>query len=255
MGRVAELGSLGGSTPLDFQNHNQPQKIMKQLFRIRSAGCLGAVFSLLLAGSSYGQPVTVDFESFNGMSFFGGTPVPASAQLSSQLLSSHGLLFSSDSGSPFVAVVALGANHATSGINGIGGVDSSGLLSYGTAFRIEFFLPSNPAVPAVTDFFSIRGDLIANGNHPVTLEAFDVTGGLLGSMTQIDSQPWTLSFAGAGIHSVHISQAPVAFSAAFDDLTFNALVAVPEPSAFALLGIGAIAMAGRFWFRRGGRQS
>jgi hypothetical protein len=165
---------------------------MKLLFRIRNAGGLGAVFVLLLAGSSRGQFVTVDFEGFSGMSFFGGTPVPGSAQLSSQLLSSHGLLFSSDSGSPFVAVVALGANHATSGVNGIGGVDRDGLLSYGTALRIEFFLPSNPAVPAATDFFSVRGDLIANGNHPVTLEAFDVSGGLLGRMTQIDSQPWTL---------------------------------------------------------------
>jgi len=164
-------------------------------------------------------------------------------------------LFSSDSGSPFVAVVALGANHATSGINGIGGVDSSGLLSYGTAFRIEFFLPASPAVPAATDFVSIRGDLIANGDHPVTLEAFDVRGGLLGSMTQIDSQPWTLSFAGAGIHSVRISQAPAAFSAAFDDLAFNALVPVPEPSVVALLGIGALAVAGRFWFWRQRRRS
>ncbi len=224
---------------------------MNQLFRIKCAGCLAAIVFLLLAVPSYGQALTVDFESFSGMSFFGGTPVPASAQLSSQLLSSHGLLFRSDSDSQFVAVVALGANHATSGVNGIGGVDSSGRLSYGTAFAIEFFLPSNPAVPAVTDFFSIRGDLIANGNHAVTLQAFDASGGLLGSMTQIDSQPWTLSFAGAGIHSVHISQAPVEFSAAFDDITFHSLAAVPEPATVALLGISAFAVAGRFCFRKG----
>ena len=228
---------------------------MKQLSRIRSARRLGAVLSLLLAVSGYGQPVTVDFESFSGMSFFGGTPVPGSAQLSNHLLSSHGLLFSSDSASPFVAVVALGANHATSGINGIGGIDNSGRLSYGTALRIGFFMPSNPALPAATDFVSIRGDLIANGDHAVTLQAFDVNGGLLGSMTQIDSQPWTLSFAGAGIHSIHLSQAPVASSAAFDDLTFNPLVAVPEPSVVALLSIGAVAMAGSFCSRRRKRQS
>lgn len=224
---------------------------MKQLFRSRSAKSLGAVFFLSLAGSSYGQPATVDFESFSGMSFFGGTSVPGFAQLSSQLLSSHGLLFGSESSSPFVAVVSLGANHATSGINGIGGVDGSGLLSYATAFRIEFFLPSSPAVQAATDFVSVRGDLIANGNHSVTLEAFDVSGGLLGSMTQIDSQPWTLSFAGAGIHSVRLSQSPSEFSAAFDDFTFNsALVAVPEPSISAILATSGLVIVGRLLFRK-----
>src|SRR5688572_221428 len=105
---------------------------MEQVFRIRSIRSLGAVCTLWLVGSCYGQPATVDFENFSGMSFFGGTPVPGFAQLSSQLLSSHGLLFGSESSSPFVAVVFLGANHAVSGINGIGGVDSSGLLSYAT---------------------------------------------------------------------------------------------------------------------------
>lgn len=223
---------------------------MKQIPFIRIAGWLTAAVPLLLGSNSYGQSITVDFENLTGMSFFGGTPVPESAQLSSQLLSSHGLAFSSDSSSPFIAVVNLGANHAASGINGIGGVDGSGLLSYATAFRVEFFLPFNPSTPAATDFVSIRGDLIANGNHPVTLEAFDLSGALLGTSTQIDSQPWTLSYSGAGIHSIRVSQAPNAFSAAFDDLTFNPLVAVPEPSSLALLSVGGLGIAGHFLIRR-----
>jgi hypothetical protein len=223
---------------------------MKRIPFTRIAGWMVAVIPLLFGGSSYGQSVTVDFENRSGMSFFGGTPVPESAQLSGQLLSSHGLAFTSDSSSPFVAVVNLGANHAVSGINGIGGVDSSGLLSYSTAFRVEFFLPFNPSAPAATDFVSIRGDLIANGNHPVTLEAFDLSGALLGATTQIDSQPWTLSYSGPGIHSIRVSQAPSAFSAAFDDLTFNPLVAVPEPSTLALLSTGGLSLAGLFLIRR-----
>jgi hypothetical protein len=223
---------------------------MKQIPFIRITGWLTAAVPLLFGGISHGQSVTVDFENLTGMSFFGGTPVPESAQLSSQLLSSHGLTFSSDSSSPFVAVVSLGANHAASGINGIGGVDSSGLLSYSTGFRVEFFLPSNPSAPAATDFVSIRGDLIANGNHPVTLEAFDLSGALLGTTMRIDSQPWTLSYSGSGIHSIRVSQAPNAFSAAFDDLTFNPLVAVPEPSTLAMLSVGGLSLAGHFLIRR-----
>jgi hypothetical protein len=216
----------------------------------KPAQWLTLLLPALFQPSSYAQPVTVDFENFSGISFFDGTPVPGSAQLSSQLLSSHGLIFNSDSGSPFVAVVSLGANHATSGINGIGGVDSSGSLSYSTAFRIGFFLPSNPSTPAITDFVSIRGDLIANGNHPVSLEAFDMSGALLGTITQIDSQPWTLSFSGRGIHSIRVSQAPSTFSAAFDDLTFNALVAVPEPSTVVLLSVAGIGAVGHLLTRR-----
>lgn len=223
---------------------------MKRTSYIRITGWLAAAVPLLFGVTSYSQSVTVDFENLPGMSFFGGTPVPESAQLSNQLLSSHGLSFSSESSSPFVAVVSLGANHAASGINGIGGVDSSGLLSYATAFRVEFFLPSNPSAPAATDFVSIRGDLIANGNHPVTLEAFDLSGVLLGTSTQIDSQPWTLSFSGGGIHSIRVSQAPNAFSAAFDDLTFNPLVAVPEPSSLALVSAVGLGAAGRYLVRR-----
>lgn len=213
-------------------------------------GFLGIFHAVCLGGASFGQSITVDFESFTGMSFFEGNPVPSSAQLSDQLLSSHGLSFTSESGSPFVAVVALGENHATSGINGIGGVDETGFLSYAAAFRIEFFLPESPSVAAATDNISIRGDLIANGNHTVMLEAFDVNGEFLGSSMRIDSNPFSLTFASPGIHSVRISQEDAAFSAAFDDLMFNPLIAVPEPSAFTLLGIGGAAFLGFYVFKR-----
>src|SRR5688500_5065468 len=73
------------------------------------------------------QNVTLNFEDRSGMTFLPGNPVPASAQLRDQYLLSHGVRFGSQS-TPYVAVVALGSGHATSGINGIGGVNVGGLL-------------------------------------------------------------------------------------------------------------------------------
>jgi hypothetical protein len=208
----------------------------------RRAYAVGLACLLLSVAIAGAQPVTIDFESFTGMTFFSGNPVPAPSQLSSQLLLTSGLTFSSES-TPYVAVVALGGGHATSGINGIGGVDASGLLSYATPIRIEFFLPGSPTTPAATDFVSIRNDLIANGTEPVTIEAFDVSGTLLGRTTMIDDHTFTLSLSAPGIHSVRISEGLSPGAAAFDDFTFNgALVAVPEPSTWALfaIGIGAL---------------
>jgi hypothetical protein len=38
----------------------------------------------------------------------------------------------------------------------------------------SFFDPNNPSLPAVTNFVSLRGDLIGTGQS-ITLNAFDVT--------------------------------------------------------------------------------
>ena len=201
-------------------------------------------FALALDASA--QITTLDFEGLPAMTFISGNPVPAFAQLSSQFLTTHGLLFSSDSSSPFVAVVGLGSGHATSGVNGIGGVDSSGLLSYATPFRVGFFLPSDPAIFATTDFVSIRGDLLPFGSREVTLQAFDAFGNLLGSDTQIDDHALTLSVSHAGIHSIRISEVD---TVAWDDLRFGPLVAVPEPSSIVLAGLGGLALLFR-WRRQ-----
>jgi hypothetical protein len=218
--------------------------------RQRTESVVGLACLLLSVAIVGAQPVTIDFESFTGMTFVSGNPVPAASQLSSQLLFSRGLNFSSES-TPYVAVVALGSGHATSGINGIGGVDSSGLLSYATPMRIDFFLPGSPTTPAATDSVSIRNDLIANGTEPVTIEAFDVSGTPLGRATMVDDHPFTLSLSVPGIHSVRISEGPSAQAAAFDDFTFNsALIAVPEPSTWALLAVGVGASVVLRWSRR-----
>jgi hypothetical protein len=62
---------------------------------------------------SHAQDITLDFDSLPSMTYFSGNPVPAEAQLSDQYLSTDGIRFSSISN--YVAVVDLGAGHATSG--------------------------------------------------------------------------------------------------------------------------------------------
>ena len=190
------------------------------------AVALGLACLLLSRANVGAQPVTINFENFSGMRFDAGFPVPASSQLSNQLLLSQGLSFRSES-TPYVAVVNLGVGHATSGTNGIGGVNASGQLSYSTPIRVEFVLPGSPGTPAVTDSVSIRNDLSANGGEPVTLEAFDIAGRLVGSATMIDDHVFTLSVSVPGIHSVRISEGQSLGAAAFDDFSFNGpLVAV-----------------------------
>jgi uncharacterized repeat protein (TIGR03803 family) len=173
------------------------------------------------------QVTTVDFESLPAMANVDGSSVPASAQLSSQLLTTHGLRFRSESASPFVAVVELGAD-GPSGVNGFGGADRNGLLSQVTPIGIEFFLPASSSTPAVTDFVSLRCDLALLGSGHVSLQAFDGFGVWLASDTQIDDHLVTLSVSHQGIHSVRIIQS--SGTVAFDDLTFGTpLVAVPAP--------------------------
>lgn len=156
-----------------------------------------------------------------------GSAVPGNARLGSQWLTTHGLCFRSESSSEFVAVVDLGTG-SPSGTNGFGGVDSSGSLAYVTPINIEFFLPSSPTTPAVTDFVSLRCDLNPFGSGQVTLQAFDLFGTLLASDTQIDDHPASLSVSHQGIHSVRVIQS--SGTVAFDDLSFGTpLVAVPAP--------------------------
>ena len=74
--------------------------------------------------------------------FFDGTPVPVEARLSDQLRS-QGVSFSSTAG--YVALVNLGGGHATSGVNGIGGVNAAGALKYNSRWSSRSRYPAIPA--------------------------------------------------------------------------------------------------------------
>ena len=84
---------------------------------------------------------------------------------------------------------------------------------------------------------SIRGDFSpAISGGTATMQAFDVNGLLLGSVTVPDTAGPTLSLSVAGIHSLRITE--TSGTIAFDDLSFGDLAAIPEPEPSALLGLG-----------------
>jgi len=170
--------------------------------------------------SSAGMITFECISSVTAMSYLDETPVPLDARLSTQLQMSHGVTFGSVAG--YVALVRLGSGHATSPPNGIGGVDASNLLEYDSPIVITFTMPGSPSTPAVTDFISIRGDQIAAAGS-ATMEAFDVSGALIGSVTAADvTGGLTLSLSIPNIHSVRLTQTQQS-DIAFDDLTFHPL--------------------------------
>ncbi len=209
------------------------------------------LFLLLTCAGSQAAIVLIDFDSLPGMVDNPGTQVPLASRLSTGLFPTTGALFSSAAG--YVAVV----DHSSRGVtvsmpNVIAGVNASGVMSFATDVTISFCDPSNSAVEAVTDSVSIRGDLYAQPGATATMRAFNAFGTLLGSTTAPDSGAGlTLTLSLPGIHSVILSQdsANGVFDGTigFDNLMFNSVTAVPEPSTSGLL-ILALAL---FRARRG----
>lgn len=190
------------------------------------------------SGSAVAATNVIDFEGLSSMTYWQGNPVPSAAQLSNYFLSTLGVSFSS--GNNYVAVVALGTNHATSGVNGIGATDGNGFLTYYKPHSIvaEFFDPQNPSVMGVTDFVSLRGDLWGNG-LTITLNAFDVSGKLIDTFSTLDTGGEVLRVSAPGIHSVEFLGTDSGNGGVgVDDFTFNTVqaFAVPEPATLALVG-------------------
>jgi hypothetical protein len=184
------------------------------------------LFGLLVQGVSP-IPIVLDFEGLTAMPPQSGRPIPPQARLSDAFLATHGVRFSS--GSPYVAVVDLGPGHATSGVNGIGGSTATGILTYDRMNPIvaSFFDPNNPSSRAVTNFVSVRGDLIGTGQS-ITLKAFDVNGRLIASATGDDTGGATLAVTSPGIHSVQFLGTQDFGGVALDDFTFNPVTPFPD---------------------------
>jgi hypothetical protein len=175
-----------------------------------------------------------------------GSPVPAFARLSNQFLAQYGIVFVSDSGSPYVAVVSLG-----DGNNAIGSVDANGLLAYDAGFSVEFFLPSSPSVAAGTDRFSAGFN--ARGMIPriAAIQGFDLDGNLITGNYFGTAEVGNEGTVGIGplpsppedpllFHSVRFMGGSLG-EVAWDNFSFSQPVTpVPEPS---VLVLGALGMA------------
>ena len=176
---------------------------------------------LALASHASAQPNLLTFEDFPAMSNSPGSMVPASARLSDFYLASHGVRFFS--GSSFVAVVLHGSN-TPSGVNILGGTTPDGRLTYLNVFPVDAaFFDSTGATKYVVSEVSVRGDLTPVPGTK-TLEAYDLNGNLLGSDTQLDSNPAPLAVSAAGIHRIRMFSQSA--TVGFDDLRFD----TPKPA-------------------------
>jgi hypothetical protein len=206
--------------------------------------CLAIAVSMAVLGQGplHAAITTVNFDQFSGMPFDSFTSVPASAQLNDQLLSTLGLRFTS--GDSFAAVVNMGADHAVSGDNAIAGTTADGVLSYdrGNPVVVRFYQPGNASVPVTTDFVSVVSDLWGSGQS-IALNAYDMDGNLIDSVTAIDSGGTTLELSAAGIHSVQLLGTNNETGVAWDNLTFNSIsnpcvIPAPASALLALCGLG-----------------
>jgi hypothetical protein len=208
--------------------------------------CFGSLCVLLaMAGASRAD--VIDFENPpaglvpNG-SYIAGTAVSANAELTNQF-ENLGAIFTTVGGSPFAALIDLGAGHAVSGTNGIGTVDTNGNLDYTLDLDIFLVVPGT-LTPAVTDAISIQGDEISIPGN-VVFSAYDVNGNLVASGTQPDTPGGTYALSAAGIHEFRLHS--TSGTVAYDNLSFDVPTnpdgasAVPEPATLWFSGVaGAV---------------
>lgn len=207
-----------------------------------------AVVGLLLASTTTARAATtITFEEpgVTAMSNSPGSAVPLASQLSNFYLSTLGVKFSSTGG--FAAVADHGFPALTpSPPNIIGGTNAAGQLDYSSAIVASFFSPSDGTTKATTNSVSVLGDLFGLGSGTVTLEVYDVSGVLLGSMTAPDNFPLgtgpVLSVSVAGIHSAKFFSSNA--TVGFDNFSFNDLTAVPEPATWLMMLLGFAAVGG-----------
>jgi choice-of-anchor C domain-containing protein len=189
-------------------------------FRSLTDGNAGPAIDHVSLLSQESSPTLISFEGLLGMPFMPQS-VPEKSRLSNQFALALGITFSSAESS--VAVVNLGQGHATSGTNGIGAI-RSGSLNYSAPLTFTFSFPGYPEIPATTDFVSVRGDQLGGGT-PLRMSAFDLGGALIASTNVSDRGGALLSIAVPGIHKVMINGNG---STAFDDISFNQLIAARE---------------------------
>jgi hypothetical protein len=169
-------------------------------------------------------PIVLNFDELTGMPN-ANMRVPEEARLSDQYLRRYGVRFRSSD--PFVAVVHLGEGVAASGANALGGTTWNGALTHDWHHPIyaAFYDPAHPEYEAVTDFVSLKCDLIGHG-HNVVLRAFDVNGNEIGIQNAADTGRETLSISASGIHSIVFLGSDADEGTSVDDFTFHPVTPV-----------------------------
>lgn len=221
---------------------------------IRSAFLFSSAVVAFAAPAS--AATTLTFDALTAMPNSSGSIVPVGSRLSTAYLSTNGVSFSS--GSAFVAVV----DHYFDPIatptppNIIAGTNAAGQLDYGAPIVAAFFNPASTGQKATTNFVSVLADRFPLGTGIVTLEAYDLSGALLGTVTAPDTGPVgtgpSLSLAVSGIHSVRFFSNNL--TVGFDNFEFGDLSvagAVPEPATWTML-IAGFGMVGFTMRRRHG---
>lgn len=221
-------------------------------FRQLTAGM--TTTALLMSSSLAWANTTLDFESplpvgLVAASFWQGSAVTAQNLIGDNYLS-LGVAVSG------AALVNLGSGHAASGINGLSGVSGSSGVDYGAAYSFEFLSPTNSAIPATTNYFSITPDLWGGSFNTVTLSAFDNSNQLIGSGSFVENvgSLGTLELNGIGaFHKVVVAVSlanPNSGGIGMDLVTFGDLTAiapVPEPETYAMMlaGLGLLGLAAK----------
>ncbi len=103
-----------------------------RLIAFPSALCIFGIF--FLASSTNAQTIILDFEGLPAAGYVATSYIDPAARLSNLYRDTVGVSFSSGTG--YVGVVQLGANHATSGVNGISGSNPNNTVTYGNDYPI-----------------------------------------------------------------------------------------------------------------------
>jgi hypothetical protein len=194
------------------------------------------VLTLLLATCSAARAITINFDDLPAAPFSAaGNSVPLASQLTNQY-AGLGVLFESLGG--FAAVVDLGSG-TPSVPNAIAATTIDGLISYNVPIHIRFVSPLDASIPAATNSVSIRGDTFITSVGTNTMLALDINGSPIDFDIQIEPPASLLTVTGAGIHEVILIGSG---STAFDDLSFEPLYTVPEPTSLLLAAIAAIGL-------------
>ena len=195
------------------------------------------VLAVMLGYVGQAEAIFINFDSHASTTQISGTP-PASAVVTDDY-ESQGILFGRAGVSAGVAVVN---NSSTFSLpNGACALDAAGDLIHACSGNIYFNFtdPAGSGNDATTDFVSfVIGD--SGGDDDFwTINVFDVADILLETRDIVSAANTLQSFNNAGMYRVEIIDTSGNTAGyLLDDITFNDVTAVPEPTTLALMGLG-----------------